>query len=146
MRWLDDQLNGHEFEQVPGDSEEQGSLACCSPWGHKELDTTERLANNNNFKKKYLAHYLKYHPILLSALLYCLSFLGSICHTFYVYLSTFSPRNVSLAKVWLHNVHSCILIPASIPKAHDEWMNKHGLLNFYQPFFTDFLLSSCHLS
>ena len=33
-------LNGHEFEQTPGDSEEQGSLVCCSPWGHKELDTT----------------------------------------------------------------------------------------------------------
>ena len=38
-------LNGHEFEQAPGDSEGQGSLACCSPWGHKELDTTERLNN-----------------------------------------------------------------------------------------------------
>ena len=34
------QLNEHEFEQTPGNSEEQGSLACCSPWGHKELDTT----------------------------------------------------------------------------------------------------------
>ena len=33
-------LNRHEFEQAPGDSEGQGSLACCSPWGHKELDTT----------------------------------------------------------------------------------------------------------
>ena len=33
-------LNGYEFEQAPGDSEEQGSLVCCSPWGHKELDTT----------------------------------------------------------------------------------------------------------
>ena len=33
-------LNGHEFEQTPGDSEGQGSLACCSPWGHKELDMT----------------------------------------------------------------------------------------------------------
>ena len=33
-------LNGHEFEQTHGDSEGQGSLACCSPWGHKELDTT----------------------------------------------------------------------------------------------------------
>ena len=31
-------LNGHEFEQTPGDSEEQGSLACCSPQGHKESD------------------------------------------------------------------------------------------------------------
>ena len=32
-------LNGHEFEQILGDSEGKGSLACCSPWGHKELDT-----------------------------------------------------------------------------------------------------------
>ena len=38
-----DGLNGHEFEQTLGDSEGQGSLACCSPWGHKESDTTERL-------------------------------------------------------------------------------------------------------
>ena len=30
-------LNGHEFEQAPGDGEGLGSLACCSPWGHKEL-------------------------------------------------------------------------------------------------------------
>ena len=29
------QLNGHEFEQAPGDSEGQGSLLCCSPWGHR---------------------------------------------------------------------------------------------------------------
>ena len=36
-------LNGHEFEPTPGDSEGQGSLACCSPWGHQESDTTERL-------------------------------------------------------------------------------------------------------
>ena len=34
------QHNGHEFEQTPGDGEGQGSLACCSPWSHKELDTT----------------------------------------------------------------------------------------------------------
>ena len=34
------QLNEHEFEQTLGDSEGQGSLVCCSPWGHKELDTT----------------------------------------------------------------------------------------------------------
>ena len=40
------QLNGHEFEQTPGDGEGQGSLACCSPWGHKKSDTTEQLNNN----------------------------------------------------------------------------------------------------
>ena len=33
-------LNGHEFEQTPGDSEGQGSLVCCSPRGHKKSDTT----------------------------------------------------------------------------------------------------------
>ena len=33
-------VNEHEFEQALRDGEEQGSLACCSPWGHKELDTT----------------------------------------------------------------------------------------------------------
>ena len=34
------QLNGHESEQTPGDNEGQGSLVCCSPWGHKESDMT----------------------------------------------------------------------------------------------------------
>ena len=41
-------LNGHEFEQTPGDSEVQGSLACCSPWGHKDLDTTWQMNNNKD--------------------------------------------------------------------------------------------------
>ena len=36
-------LDGHEFEQALGIRDGQGSLACCSPWGHKELDRTERL-------------------------------------------------------------------------------------------------------
>ena len=40
------ELNGPEFEQIPGDSEGQGILVCCSPWGCKELDTTEQLNNN----------------------------------------------------------------------------------------------------
>ena len=36
-------LDGREFEQAPGVSDGQGSLACCRPWGHKKPDTTERL-------------------------------------------------------------------------------------------------------
>ena len=40
-------LDGHEFAQALGDGEGQGSLACCSPWGHKESETTERLSKNN---------------------------------------------------------------------------------------------------
>ena len=39
-------LNGHEFEKTPGDNEEQGRLACRSPWDHKELGMTEWLNNN----------------------------------------------------------------------------------------------------
>ena len=35
------QFNGHEFEQAPGEGKGQGSLACCSAWGHRESDRTE---------------------------------------------------------------------------------------------------------
>ena len=37
------QLEGHEFEQVLGVGDGQGSMACCSPWGHKDSDMTEQL-------------------------------------------------------------------------------------------------------
>ena len=37
-------LNGHEFEQALGVGDGQGSLACYSPWGHKESDTIEHLS------------------------------------------------------------------------------------------------------
>ena len=40
------QLDGPEFEQLPGVGDGQGSLACCTPWGCKESDTLERLNNN----------------------------------------------------------------------------------------------------
>ena len=43
------QVNGYELEQAPGVDDGQRSLVCCSPWGHKESDTTERL-NNNHMK------------------------------------------------------------------------------------------------
>ena len=36
-------LNGHEFEQAPGGGDGQGSVACCSPWGRKELVMTEQM-------------------------------------------------------------------------------------------------------
>ena len=40
--WLD----GHDSEQTLGDGERQGSLMCCSPWGHKELDMNEQVNNS----------------------------------------------------------------------------------------------------
>ena len=52
-------LNGYEFKQAPGVGDGQGSLACCSPYGHKESDMTERLNwtdrswRNRIDKKKY---------------------------------------------------------------------------------------------
>ena len=49
------QINGQELDQSPGDGEGQGSLACCSPWSRKEVDTTERLSNN---KKSWLSIWL----------------------------------------------------------------------------------------
>ena len=48
VRWYH-LLNGHQYEQTPGNGERQGSLACCSPCGRKESDATERL----NKKKKH---------------------------------------------------------------------------------------------
>ena len=39
-------LDGHGFGLTPGVGDGQGGLACCRPWGHKELDTTEQLNNN----------------------------------------------------------------------------------------------------
>ena len=42
-------LNEHESEQTSGDGKGQGSLVCCSPWGRKESDMTERLNDNNCF-------------------------------------------------------------------------------------------------
>ena len=52
------QLNRHEFEQTLGDGEGQGSLACCSPWGHKESDMTEWL--NNKKKTAFLINTVWY--------------------------------------------------------------------------------------
>ena len=42
------QFSGHELEQALGDSERQGSLVCCSPWGRKESDTTEPLSSSRS--------------------------------------------------------------------------------------------------
>ena len=54
--WLD----GHEFQQAPGDGEGQGSLACCSSWGHKESDTIEWLNNNEKQLSRKFSYKLNY--------------------------------------------------------------------------------------
>ena len=52
------QLDGHGFEQALGEGEGQGSLACCSPWGRKESDTTEQLNN----RKSHMQYLLVWDP------------------------------------------------------------------------------------
>ena len=47
-----DRLNEHEFEKTSRDSEGQGSLACCSPGGRKEWDTSERLTLSSHYPGK----------------------------------------------------------------------------------------------
>ena len=51
VHWLH-QVNGHGFEQTPGNGEGQGSLACCSPIGHKESEMIERLNNKKGERLK----------------------------------------------------------------------------------------------
>ena len=63
-------LDGHEFEQAPGVGDGQGSLACCSPWGHKESDTIEWL----NWTDVIQASPVRIHPrFLFRQLRYSLS-------------------------------------------------------------------------
>ena len=64
IRWLDSITDAmdSESEQIPGGGEGQGSLGCCSPWGHKELDVTEQL---NNIIISYLLHFSLLKSMLL---------------------------------------------------------------------------------
>ena len=73
MRWLDGIADSVAMSQALGDGEGQGSLACCSPWGCKESDMTERLNNNKcrRFTLKFLfaAERKKYVNIWIKILL-----------------------------------------------------------------------------
>ena len=65
-------LNGHEFEQTPGDGDGQGGLACCSSWGSKELNTTEwpdwteliQLSQNYLLKRFFFLQWFVYITLL----------------------------------------------------------------------------------
>ena len=59
------QLNGHKYEQTPGNSEAQRRLAYCSPWGCKESDTPEWI-NNNNWKSIHVSFLLRRKDAKLS--------------------------------------------------------------------------------
>ena len=69
-------LNGHEGEQAPRDGEGLGSLACCSPWGRKESDMTERLNNTNIKKTKQKNSKWEYCTIIQSMRVQLLRYFG----------------------------------------------------------------------
>jgi len=48
--WMASMTQRDDFEKTPGDSKGQGSLACCSPWGGKELDTTKQQQSYHIYK------------------------------------------------------------------------------------------------
>ena len=68
------QLNGCKFEQTLGDGEGQGRLACCSPWGHRELDTTQQLNKNTKGRKLIFTEYLPGIKLILGTILNNTSF------------------------------------------------------------------------
>ena len=68
---------------IGSDNEGQGSLACCSPWGHKQSDTTERLHNNKIFKPKHfklvLKGNIKYNDIAVKVVVWVLLNTNLLC-------------------------------------------------------------------
>ena len=63
-------LDGSGFGWIPGLGDGQGGLACCSPWGRKESDITERLNDNDNFKIKVYTLFFR-HNALACLIDYC---------------------------------------------------------------------------
>ena len=97
-------LNGHEFEQTPGDGEGQGREAwhTCSSWDWKESDTTERLKNNNSYKDfcnqtpvfASMVHcqFMEYNILVLAANWYSVKFWTSY-HIYIMALSISTFKN-----------------------------------------------------
>ena len=97
-------LNGYEFEQCLGVGDGKGNLVCCSPWGHKELDTTEWL--NWRVQLHYFAwEYSVFRHHLLETVLSPLSVLG-----------TFLKEHLNIfARVYFRAFYSSLLAPSFLP-------------------------------
>ena len=79
-------LSGHEFEPTPGGGKDQGSLACCSPWGHKELGMTEQL-NSDTTKAVRKASYFFLMRLLLCFVFWLVWVLVTVLSLFLVVVS-----------------------------------------------------------
>ena len=93
------QLNAHEFEHTPGVGDGQGGLVCCSPWGLKESDMTERL---------------NWTEVLKTSLFYLLVVMGLLC--FVMAILYLRQTGTTL---WL--VHRLLIEVASLVMEHRLW-------------------------
>ena len=102
-------LNGHEFEQVPRDGKGQGSRACCSPWGHKELDMTQQL------KKQQVLQI-----VITQSLLYPSEINTSLCNYNVPLLSFLTTMFQLFSAFYLMETTSCSIIPFTSDFQHSN--------------------------
>ena len=88
-------LNGQEFKQHPGVGDGLGSLACCSPWGHKELDTTEWL---NSLMGLILDNRTGIHRTKVTSI-------SSVYLTYFIKKYAAEVQNSNISKSWLWHIH-----------------------------------------
>ena len=116
------QLYGHEFDQTPGVDDGQGSLKSCSPWGHKESNTTKGL--NNNF----LNMFVSVSSVTQSCLTLCDP---KDCSTPGLPTITNSWNLLNLIELVMpsnHLILFCPLLPPSIFPSIRVFSNESGLL------------------
>ena len=99
------QLDVHQFEQAPGVGDGQGSLACCSPWGRKELDTTEQLNWRVLSSLRFTPTQPLFHGEILNSYLAFLSFSFLTCK-----LGIIIPISLDCCQVKLNSTHGTWLI------------------------------------
>ena len=105
MRWLDViTLNGHESEQTPGDNEEQGSLACCSPKSWTRLSNWTIASSDSFLFSYFLVPCKNYHSVHLLLPLVQLTFSLLIFWTVYVKLFIFISLVVQISFVWFEQI------------------------------------------
>ena len=102
-------IQWHEFEQTPGDSEREGSLACCSPQGCKESDMTQRLNNNNktlgNVAYQYYFHYYSFNIKFI--LYYFMTISYNIVTSYTIIISVFMLYDIHTFKMINYNYYYC---------------------------------------
>ena len=101
-------LGGHEFEKTPGDAEGQGGLACCSPWGHKESDTTYPLNNKQQVRDICFLQYLLSCVCLISLSMVSSGSINVVIYSWIYFF--FKARYNSLVCVSISVICLCYLI------------------------------------